>query len=140
MLTNEELKNARNNVMTIMENRIMQMTNCDRATANLVANEVLDLDRESDQILKSDGWLRGEPPDKTASPEDARTDLSNGPAGESHSIADDVLAAEDYSQAFVGAIGNGSLADLLKYTQPNIDADDLDVRSAPESSVDNHEI
>ena len=37
MLTREELKNAKNNVMTIMENRIMQMTSCDRATANLVA-------------------------------------------------------------------------------------------------------
>lgn len=51
MLTREELKNAHNNVMTIMENRIMQMTNCDRATANLVANEILDLDRESEQLL-----------------------------------------------------------------------------------------
>ncbi len=59
MLTKEELKNAHNNVMTIMENRIMQMTNCDRATANLVANEILDLDRESEQLLTEDeekGW------------------------------------------------------------------------------------
>lgn len=54
MLTKEELKTAHNNVMTIMENRIMQMTNCDRATANLVANEVLDLDRESEQLLSDE--------------------------------------------------------------------------------------
>jgi hypothetical protein len=54
MLTREELKNAHNNVMTIMENRIMQMTGCDRATANLVANEVLDLDRESEQLLSNE--------------------------------------------------------------------------------------
>ena len=51
MLTREELKDAKNNVMTIMENRIMQMTNCDRATANLVANEILNLDAESEQLL-----------------------------------------------------------------------------------------
>ena len=54
MLTREELKNVHNNVMTIMENRIMQMTNCDRATANLVANEILDLDRESEQLLNNE--------------------------------------------------------------------------------------
>ena len=54
MLTREELKNAHNNVMTIMENRIMQMTGCDRATANFVANEVLDLDRESEQLLSNE--------------------------------------------------------------------------------------
>lgn len=54
MLTREELKNAHNNVMTIMENRIMQMTGCDRATANLVANEVLDLDRESERLLSNE--------------------------------------------------------------------------------------
>ena len=54
MLTREELKNAHNNVMTIMENGIMQMTNCDRATANLVANEILDLDRESEQLLSNE--------------------------------------------------------------------------------------
>jgi hypothetical protein len=51
MLTIEELKNAKYNVMTIMENRIMQMTSCDRTTANLVANEILNLDRESEQLL-----------------------------------------------------------------------------------------
>ena len=54
MLTREELKNAHNNVMTIMENRIMQMTSCDRATANLVANEILDLDRQSEQLLSNE--------------------------------------------------------------------------------------
>lgn len=54
MLTREELKNAHDNVMTIMENRIMQMCSCDRATANLIANEVLTLDRESEELLKTD--------------------------------------------------------------------------------------
>lgn len=47
MLTKEELKNANNNVITIMENRVMQMTSCSRATANLVVNEILDLNEES---------------------------------------------------------------------------------------------
>ena len=47
MLTKEELKSANNNVITIMENRVMQMTNCSRATANLVVNEILDLNEES---------------------------------------------------------------------------------------------
>ena len=47
----EELKSVHNNVMTIMENRIMSMISCDRKTANLIANEVLNLDRESDHLL-----------------------------------------------------------------------------------------
>ena len=51
MLTREELKVNKNNVMTIMENRIMQMTGCNRETANLVANEILDLDRQSEELL-----------------------------------------------------------------------------------------
>jgi hypothetical protein len=51
MLTLEELKSVHNNVMTIMENRIMSMISCDRKTANLIANEVLNLDRESDHLL-----------------------------------------------------------------------------------------
>lgn len=54
MLTREELKANKNNVMTIMENRVMQMTGCNRQTANLVANEVLDLDREAEDLLKDD--------------------------------------------------------------------------------------
>lgn len=58
MLTREELKNAHNNVMTIMENRIMQMTSCDRATANLVANEILTLNDESEELLKNDELAR----------------------------------------------------------------------------------
>lgn len=58
MLTREELKKAKNNVMTIMENRIMQMTSCDRATANLVANEILDLNDESEELLKNDELAR----------------------------------------------------------------------------------
>ena len=51
MLTLEELKSVHNNVMTIMENRIMSMISCDRKTANLIANEVLCLDKESDYLL-----------------------------------------------------------------------------------------
>ena len=51
MLTMEELKSVKNNVITIMENRVMQMTGCNRQTANLVVNEVLDLDRDADMLL-----------------------------------------------------------------------------------------
>lgn len=51
MLTLEELKSVHNNVMTVMENRIMSMISCDRKTANLIANEVLSLDKESDCLL-----------------------------------------------------------------------------------------
>ena len=54
MLTKEELKANNNNVMTIMENRVMQMTGCNRETANLVANEVLTLDAESEKLLSLD--------------------------------------------------------------------------------------
>ena len=50
MLTKEELKSANNNVITIMENRVMQMTGCSRATANLVVNEILDLNEESEKL------------------------------------------------------------------------------------------
>ena len=53
-LTREELKNAHNNVMTVMENHIMQMVGCDRRTANLVANEVLDLDRDAEWLLNNE--------------------------------------------------------------------------------------
>lgn len=53
-LTREELKNAHNNVMTVMENRIMSMIGCDRRTANLVANEVLDLDRDAEWLLNNE--------------------------------------------------------------------------------------
>ena len=51
MLTREELKSVHNNIITIMENRVMQMTGCNRQTANLVANEALDLDRDADMLL-----------------------------------------------------------------------------------------
>lgn len=54
MLTREELNAAHNNIMTIMENRVMQMTGCNRRTANLVANEILDLDRDVDKLLNED--------------------------------------------------------------------------------------
>jgi hypothetical protein len=51
MLTREELKAAHNNIITIMENRVIQMTGCNRQTANLIANEILDLDRDADKLL-----------------------------------------------------------------------------------------
>ncbi len=50
-LTREEFKAAHNNIMTVMENHIMMIAHCDRTTANLVANEVLDLDRDADDLL-----------------------------------------------------------------------------------------
>ena len=51
LLTREEFKVAHNNIMTVMENHIMLLAHCDRKTANLVANEVLDLDRDADRLL-----------------------------------------------------------------------------------------
>ena len=54
MLIREELNAAHNNIITIMENRVMQMTGCNRRTANLVANEILDLDRDADKLLNED--------------------------------------------------------------------------------------
>ena len=47
----EELKSVKGNVITIMENRIMSMAGCNRQTANLIANEILDLDRETNYLL-----------------------------------------------------------------------------------------
>ena len=44
-LTKEEFKAANNNIMTVMENHIIMLARCDRTTANLIANEVLDLER-----------------------------------------------------------------------------------------------
>ena len=52
-LTKEEFKASNNNIMTVMENRIMMLAHCDRTTANLIANEVLDLEREL-KTLKDD--------------------------------------------------------------------------------------
>ena len=40
-------------IMTVMENRIMMLANCDRTTANLIANEVLDLERDGYRELKA---------------------------------------------------------------------------------------
>ena len=54
MLTREELKAVHNNIITIMENRVIQMTGCNRQTANLVANEILDLDRDADKLLNEE--------------------------------------------------------------------------------------
>ena len=53
-LTKEEFKAANNNIMTVMENHIMMLAHCDRRTANLVANEVLDLDRDADRLLSEE--------------------------------------------------------------------------------------
>ena len=53
-LTREEFKEARHNIMTVMENHIMLLARCDRKTANLVANEVLDLDRDADRLLSEE--------------------------------------------------------------------------------------
>lgn len=50
ILRKELIKNY-NNIITIMENHIMQMVRCDRHTANLVANEVLEFNREAEDIL-----------------------------------------------------------------------------------------
>ena len=51
-LTKEEFKVANNNIMTVMENHIIMLARCDRTTANLIANEVLDLERDADRILE----------------------------------------------------------------------------------------
>ncbi len=48
----KELKENHNNVITVMENHIMQMIRCDRHTANLIANEVLELERQAEDILE----------------------------------------------------------------------------------------
>ena len=50
-LTLEELKENHNSVLSVMENRIMLMAGCDRKTANLIANEVLDLARDTKVLL-----------------------------------------------------------------------------------------
>lgn len=53
-LTKEEFKAAHNNIITVMENHIMMIAHCDRITANLIANEVLDLDRDADRLLEEE--------------------------------------------------------------------------------------
>lgn len=52
-LTLEELKENHNNLMSVMENRIMILAGCDRKMANLIANEVLDLDRDAEILLNN---------------------------------------------------------------------------------------
>ena len=52
-LTKEEFKAANNNIMTVMENRIMMLARCDRTTANRIANEILDLERDSYRVLEA---------------------------------------------------------------------------------------
>ena len=51
-LTKEEFKVANNNIMTVMENHIIMIARCDRATANRIVNEILDLERDADRILE----------------------------------------------------------------------------------------
>ena len=51
--TREELAMFHNNVMVIMENRIMMLTGCDRFAANLAANEVLNLDHDAERLLST---------------------------------------------------------------------------------------
>ena len=46
-----ELKESNNNIITVMENHVIHMIGCDRHTANLVVNEVLELDRQAEDIL-----------------------------------------------------------------------------------------
>ena len=53
-LTREELKAAHNNIMTVMENHVIMLAHCDRTTANLIANEVLDLDRDADRLIEEE--------------------------------------------------------------------------------------
>ena len=53
-LTKEEFKAAHNNIITVMENHIMMLAHCDRTTANLIANEVLDLDRDADRLWEEE--------------------------------------------------------------------------------------
>lgn len=48
----EEFTAAHNNIITVMENHIMMLAHCDRTTANLVANEVLDLNIRIESILE----------------------------------------------------------------------------------------
>ena len=50
-LTKEEFKVANNNIMTVMKNHIIMLAHCDRITANLIANEILDLERDADRVL-----------------------------------------------------------------------------------------
>jgi DnaJ-class molecular chaperone len=48
--------------MTEMENTVMNMTRCDRQTANLVANAILDIDRKTEKddsclYCKGNGYI-----------------------------------------------------------------------------------
>ncbi len=46
-----ELKESHNNIIIVIENHVMQMIRCDRHTVNLVVNEILELDRQAEDIL-----------------------------------------------------------------------------------------
>ena len=45
-----ELKENHNNIIIVMENHIMRIVGCDRHTANLVVNDVLELSRLAENI------------------------------------------------------------------------------------------
>ena len=51
-LTKEEFKAANNNIMTVMENLIMMIARCDRTTAHIIANEILELERDAYRVLE----------------------------------------------------------------------------------------
>ena len=55
-LTKEEFKAAHNNIMKVMENHIMMLAHCDRKTANLVANEILDLEDDAAHVNMCGKW------------------------------------------------------------------------------------
>lgn len=59
-LLKKELKIANNNVLTVMETRIMAFVRCDRRTANYIANEILDIDRDSESILRENEDIENE--------------------------------------------------------------------------------
>lgn len=51
VLTRKEFIEAHRNIMTVMENHIMSMVDCNRTTANLIANRILDLDSDAELLL-----------------------------------------------------------------------------------------
>ena len=110
-LTKEEFKAANNNIMTVMENRIMMLAHCDRTTANLIANEVLDLERDGYRELKAyQFWNKGE--------EEMRLTLCLESDTEGQVIAsvdmEEILKQYGYRQGYAKAIDD--ILKLPKYT------------------------
>ncbi len=46
-----ELKESHNNIIIVMENHVMQMIRCDRHTANLVVNEILEIKKQGGRFI-----------------------------------------------------------------------------------------